>query len=253
MHRHPRLAHPCRGGKDSQLARAPVRLSSSHATCTSLSRTHCSYFTQIIQGASATGIVLHPDPITPGHCAGKGEARSTTTTCSSQISLFWPVSRKMHSFVHSVWISVISWCRCCLEFWDAAGSLGSRLLKRCTGLILVLCQGRGDFIKSWQRYTKTHRHTKLKPFTLLDPALNTLPPFSLLEKADPLVTLGLHTGCSFSLLLLLPTLNLPPQPAVLGLAVFTPKSISWVGTIPAAPSCYVTAPYSSPSKHWPRL
>ena len=35
--------------------------------------------------------------------------------------------------------------------------------------------------------------------------------------------LGLQTGCSFSWLLLLPTLNLPPPPAALGLPVFIPK------------------------------
>ena len=61
-HRQPRLARPRGGGEGGQLAGAPVRLSSSHATCTSLSRTHCSGFTETIPGASAMGIFLHPDP-----------------------------------------------------------------------------------------------------------------------------------------------------------------------------------------------
>lgn len=72
--------------------------------------------------------------------------------------------------------------------------------------------------------TQTHiQTTKRPPFALLAPAPRALASFSFLKEAGPFVTLGLHRSWSFSLLCVLPTLDLPPQPAELGLAVFTPK------------------------------
>lgn len=72
--------------------------------------------------------------------------------------------------------------------------------------------------------TQTHiQTTKRPPFALLVPAPSALPSFSFWKEAGPFVTLGLHTCWSISLLCVLPTLDLPPQPAELGLAVFTPK------------------------------
>lgn len=135
-HGQPGLARPRGGGEGGQLAGAPVRLSSSHATCTSPSRTHCSGFTETILGASALGIFLHPDPASrpprwegqPG--AGQPPAPPRAPSCR-------PAAGRRNSFVHAVRISVISWRRRCPEFWDAAGSLGSRLLKSHTRLILI--------------------------------------------------------------------------------------------------------------------
>lgn len=113
VHRHPRLAPPRGEGKDSQLARGAVRLSSSHATCTSLSRTHCSCLTKNDPGCQCHGDIPHPT--TPGHWDGKRAARSVLTTCSSQTSLLWACIKE-DAPVYPARIFVNSCCRHCLEF-----------------------------------------------------------------------------------------------------------------------------------------
>lgn len=135
-HRQPRLAHPRGGGEGGQLAGAPVRLSSSHATCTSLSRTHCSGFTETIPGASAMGIFLHPDP--PSRPPSwEGQPGAGQPPAPPRAPGGRRAAARRNSFVHAVRISVISWSRHCPEFWDAAGSLGCRLLKSHTWLVLI--------------------------------------------------------------------------------------------------------------------
>lgn len=91
-----------------------------------------------------------------------------------------------------------------------------QVTKKLQTVEMILLNHEGD--------TQTHiRTTKRPPFTLPDPAPSALASFSFWKEAGPFVTLELHICWSFSLRCILPTLDLPPQPAELGLAVFTPK------------------------------
>lgn len=106
-----------REGKDSQLARVAVRLSSSHATCTSLSRTYCSCFTEMIPGASATGTFLHPNPTGSRPLGWEGGFQEYADHLLLGPPCSGPVSRKiMHLLIQPGRVLVNSWCRHSLEF-----------------------------------------------------------------------------------------------------------------------------------------
>ena len=175
-HRQPGLAHPRGGGEDRQLAGAPIRLSSSHATCTSLSRTQCSCVTETIPWASAVGIFLHPDPLSrpPGW---EGQSGVGTATCCSQSSRLQACSREdelVHPCSEDLWspgagaawtsrMELGGWGPVC---WKAAhrsfefsARLGATLLNR-------------------DRETPKHTDTQLKTSALLAPAPHTRLSFS---------------------------------------------------------------------------